>query len=664
MSDIGIENLQKKARILIVEDDEDDFIIARDCIEELDEYYFTIDWVSTPDAALEQLRLNQHDVCLLDYQLGALTGLTVLDKAKEVGSQVPIIMLTGQSDKVLDKAALDAGAVDFIVKSELDSPRFARSIRYAIARQEVEKERLERINIELQSRSKDRFLAHLSHELRTPLTSILGYTELLLSTDKAEPVANELNIILNNSRHLLSLLNDVLDLSKIAANKLEVNRTTTNLNSFLVDIYTLMQVAANDKGIDLTLNSTTLLPLEIETDSTRLRQILINLIYNALKFTEKGSVSITVSAEVEENQCLLFFAVTDTGQGIPAKKMATIFQPFEQVEDIISRKEVGAGLGLAISSELAKKLDGKITVTSTEGQGSCFTLSLACENFELTELINLSLTKTSTLKKNSPLKPLSGKILVVDDLSDIRLLIGHFTRSFGLIVEFANNGREALEKVISSIDNKAPYDAVLMDIHMPDMNGKEAVVAIREQGFDQQILALTAATMKGVKENLQTLGFDNVISKPVDKMQLYNYLSRTITSNDKSDKTTTYAVQPTKSKADTLSILLVEDDIDAADITKILLESLGVEVTLAHSGYACRELVSSGKTWDKILLDVHLPDENGLNLAKFILGKGCTKQTIIISGTEIDQTSIQQSGCDYALLKPLNRDMLRQVIEK
>jgi CheY-like chemotaxis protein len=123
-------------------------------------------------------------------------------------------------------------------------------------------------------------------------------------------------------------------------------------------------------------------------------------------------------------------------------------------------------------------------------------------------------------------------------------------------------------------------------------------------------------------------------------------------------------VQSPKSRADTLSILLVEDDIDAADITKILLESLGVEVTLAHSGSACRELVSSGKNWDKILLDVHLPDENGLNLAKFILGKGCTKQTIIISGAEIDQISIQQRGCDYALLKPLNRDMLRQVIEK
>lgn len=663
MSDIGMDMLQKKARILLVEDDEDDFIIARDCIAELEEYHFTVDWVSTPSDALDQLKLNQHEICLLDYQLGALTGLTVLEKANEVGSRVPIIMLTGQSDKVLDKAALDAGAVDFIVKNELDSPRFARSIRYAIARQEVEKERLERINIETQSRTKDRFLAHLSHELRTPLTSILGYTELLLSCDKAAPVTNELNIILNNGKHLLSLLNDVLDLSKIAANKLELTQSTINLNSFLVDIYTLIQVSADDKGIDLRLTSTTSLPQEIQTDPTRLRQILINLIYNALKFTEKGSVSISVRAEVKDNNCILYFSVADTGQGIPADKIATIFKPFEQVEDIISRKEVGAGLGLAISSELAKKLKGEIAVTSTEGKGSCFTLALKCEGVNGDDFADLSFVKKVSTHKNTPLKPLSGKVLVVDDLPDIRMLIGHFIRSFDLTVEFASNGREALEKVILSIDNGLPYDAVIMDIHMPEMNGKEAVVAIREQGFHKQILALTAATMKGVKENLQTLGFDYVISKPIDKMQLYHYLARILKNDGVQPKVISRPEVSDKPSKERLNFLLVEDDVDAAEITKLLLGSLGVNVVVAHSGKDCRQLLGSVKHWDKVLLDVHLPDENGLHLAKFISSQKVAKQIVITSGEEIDQASIKRSGSDYALLKPLNKKILSQLVE-
>ncbi|MGS2719025.1 response regulator [Paraglaciecola aestuariivivens] len=644
--------LQKTARILLVEDDEDDFIIARDCLEELDEYQFTIDWSTTPDAALAQLKLNQHDICLLDNQLGALTGLSVLEKAKEIYSRVPIIMLTGQSDRVLDKAALDAGAVDFIVKSELDSPRFARAIRYALARQEVEKERLERINVETQSRSKDRFLAHLSHELRTPLTSILGYTELLLDSEKAKPLSRELNIILNNGKHLLSLLNDVLDLSKIAANKLELINQRIELNSFLVDLYTLMQVKADDKGLVLSLQSTTPLPQYIDTDPTRLRQILINLIYNALKFTEKGKVSVSVSAQTQGQTCRLSFAVTDTGQGIPAAKVAKIFQPFEQVEEMISRKEEGAGLGLAISSELAKKLGGEIKVESKVGQGSCFTLGITCQQINTQAPTHLSLTQTAMQNTKTALKPLTGKILVVDDLADIRLLVGHFLRGFGLTVDFAENGKQALEKVKQQLNFATQYHALIMDIHMPEMNGKQAVVALRELGFHQPILALTAANMKGVKEDLQALGFDQVIAKPVEKNQLYQNLANAL----KLDKQQ-HSIQ-TNAQIQRPNFLLVEDDQDAAEITKLMLENLGAEVTLANSGAECRNQINSQQQWHKVLLDLHLPDANGWTLAEFISTHSPNTQVHIVSGEQVAQSELEKHSCQSALLKPLNKEKL------
>jgi signal transduction histidine kinase/BarA-like signal transduction histidine kinase len=654
--------LAKSARILLVEDDEDDYIIARDYLEELDEYKFEIDWVSTPNAALEQLKLNQHDICLLDYQLGAQNGLTVLEKANVMQCRVPIIMLTGQSDKVLDKAALDAGAVDFIVKSELDSPRFARAIRYAIARQEVQKERLERINIETQIRSKDRFLAHLSHELRTPLTSILGYTELLLDSKKAEPVSHELNIILNNGKHLLSLLNDVLDLSKIAANKLELTPSTFNLNSFMADIYTLMQVSANDKGIELTLISTTLLPEEIHCDPTRLRQVLINLIHNGIKFTDYGKVSVSVNAELKNDQYTLSFDVTDTGKGIPAEAIDKIFQPFEQVEDTISRKETGSGLGLAISSELSKKLGGGITVQSKVGEGSCFTLSISCPNIKGTELCYLSLERKVIGEKNATIKPLSGRVLVVDDVADIRMLIGHTVRTFGLNVDFAENGQQAVEKAVTGIEKGTPYAAILMDIHMPEMDGKEAVVEIRKRGGKQPILALTAANMKGVKENLQTLGFDDLISKPIDKMLLYRHLSNVINSGTATKVDKNEQLQNLQSQTHDKYFMLVEDDIDAAEITKLLLESMGINVEVAHSGHACRQLLSTRPKWDKILLDVHLPDENGLELAKYLSTQNKSTEIVIVSGAEIDGIAIKNSGCSRALMKPLNKHKLLELI--
>lgn len=653
---------KKSARILLVEDDEDDYVIARDCLEELDEYTFQIDWVGTPHEAFEQLKLNQHDICLLDYQLGALNGLTVLEQATEIQCRVPIIMLTGQSDKVLDKSALDAGAVDFIVKNELDSPRFARAIRYALARQEVENERLERINAETKSRSKDRFLAHLSHELRTPLTSILGYTELLLGTQKAEPVQDELSIILNNGKHLLSLLNDVLDLSKIAAKKLELNPTTIHLNSFLVDIYTLMQIAANDKGIKLTLTSSTPIPNEIYSDATRLRQILINLIYNAIKFTEQGSVDVVVTAEIQDNEYQLQFDIIDTGQGIPLEQLDKIFQPFEQVEDMVSRKEEGAGLGLAISSELASKFNGSISATSTVGKGSCFTAIIKCGTTANKNQSELSFAKQVVNDKPTSLCPLQGRILVVDDIPDIRMLIGHITQSFGLTVEFAENGKQALDKAIVNLQNNTPYDAIIMDIHMPQMDGKEAIVAIRKQGFNGHVLALTAATMKGVEQQLQTLGFDTVISKPVDKVLLHNDLSKVLASAKPNLENKTAITNDTKLAIAPRYFMLVEDDVDAAEITKLLLESLGANVSVAHTAEQCRKLLPTKDRWDKILLDVHLPDENGLDLAKHSKLQSYTDEIVIISGAEIGEDLLKEHGAQRALLKPLNKDKLATLI--
>jgi len=395
--------LDKATKLLLVEDDEDDYILTCDYLEQLSSHTFDIEWSSDPKQAVQLLSQNLHDICLLDYRLGASDGLVVLKQAVENGFTGPIIMLTGQSNDELDSAALDAGAVDYLVKNEMSSSRFARSIRYALARRDIEEERIERLKAEAENRSKDRFLAHLSHELRTPLSSILGYTELLMQSDFNEHANNELGVIYRNGKHLLSLLNDVLDLSRIAADKLELSRSDVNLDSLMADVFTLMRVSALDKGLSLRFESLQPLPLVVNIDATRLRQILINIINNAIKFTEQGEIIVRAWTKVIDGTEILFFSIKDSGMGIAPEKQALIFKPFEQIADVESRSVGGAGLGLAICSELLSRMQGGISLESAIGKGSEFTISLYPGNIQAVERRLLKLDLTPNMQQKNSL---------------------------------------------------------------------------------------------------------------------------------------------------------------------------------------------------------------------------------------------------------------------
>ena len=646
------KNPKAIARVLLVEDDEDDFILTSEYLNQLTSHSFEIDWVTNPTEALEQLNLGKHDICLLDYQLGAYNGLTVLERASENGCSIPIIMLTGQSDEALDQSALAAGAVDYLVKSEMTTARFARAIRYALARQEIENERLERINAETQNQSKDRFLAHLSHELRTPLTSILGYTEILLNSNKAPNAEPELNIILNNGQHLLGLLNNVLDLSKIAVGKLEYNFSTINVDSFIADIFCLMQVHAADKGLTLKMHAKNALPLQIYSDPVRLRQVLINLIHNGIKFTETGQVTLTIWTEFINEQELMKFSVADTGQGIPEHMLGNIFKPFEQVEDFISRKEQGAGLGLSICTELVQHMGGSITVNSVVNQGSEFVFSVDPGDIADQERVLLAFEQEHTSHEIIALTPLQGHVLVVDDMDDIRQLIGQLCQSFGLKVSYASNGLQAIEQCKSAKENNHCFDLILMDIHMPTLDGKRAIKEIRALNFDNAIIAVTAATMKGVKQELLALGFNHIVAKPIDKNELYQGLANYLSIENQSS-----ALQNSVQR-----FLVVEDDEDAADVTVLLLESLGIEAVKAQTAEICQDLLIKENNWTTILLDLHLPDASGLDLAHSIKQSHPNIRLILVSGATVPEPSLKQAGINKAILKPINLEILKGLI--
>ncbi|MFQ3234557.1 MAG: two-component system sensor histidine kinase/response regulator [Paraglaciecola sp.] len=644
-------------RLLLVEDDEDDYILTCDYLEQLSTHHFAIDWVTNQDDALAEMSKNCHDICLLDYQLGAENGLTVLKRGIKAGFTSPIIMLTGQADEKVDLAALDAGAVDYLIKSELSGTRFARSIRYALARREIEKERVDRLKAEAENRSKDRFLAHLSHELRTPLTSILGYTQVLIDSEPQGKAKTQLGIVLNNSKHLLSLLNNMLDLSKIAADKLELNITEVSLDSLIADVFALMRVAAHEKGLTLTISSVSPLPVQIYTDETRLRQVLINLISNAIKFTDKGKIKVRFWVEQNIACHLLYFDVSDTGIGIPEDKRISIFKPFEQVADVVSRHQGGSGLGLAICTELTAKMGGAIKLDSTFGAGSRFTVHIATGDVSQVRHEELIFDAKPCNTHSTEAPSYRGKVLVVDDVNDIRMLIGQLVSATGLTVEYAKNGLEALDCVKSSIIDQQPYDLVLIDIHMPVMDGTTAIKHIRAENFNGPVVAMTAATMKGVRRELMEQGFTKVLEKPINHDALIYVLKSCMQIVRVKEEG--FCAQAMTSD---LHYLLVEDDRDAADITALLLEKLGVNVQIAYSGQQCLELFAQRTDWTKVLLDLHLPDENGFVLAKKLRQQNPCLDIVILSGDQPEDVKLQEAGIHTFLLKPINRKILADLV--
>ncbi|KTD97930.1 response regulator [Pseudoalteromonas sp. H71] len=652
--------LDKVTQLLLVEDDEDDYILTCDYLEQLDSHTFNVQWVSSPEQAIETLSKNEHDICLLDYRLGASNGLDVLKEATANGFSGPIIMLTGQSDDELDSAALDAGAVDYLIKGEMSSSRFARAIRYALARKDVEGERVERLKAEAENRSKDRFLAHLSHELRTPLSSILGYTELLMQSDFSQQAENELGVIYRNGKHLLSLLNDVLDLSKIAADKLELTLSEVNLDSMLADVYTLMRVSVLDKGLTLRFESDQALPLVTRLDATRVRQILINLINNAVKFTDKGEIVVKAWTQHVDNKEMLFFSIKDSGMGIAPEKQQLIFKPFEQIADVESRSVGGAGLGLAICAELLSRMQGSISLHSEIGKGSTFTISVYPGDISDVERQVLNFSSVPQLQSKLTPSKVHGRVLVVDDLRDLRMLVGHMISSCGARVDYAEHGQQALEKVRIADAYKAPYDIIFIDIHMPVMGGKEATIELRKMGYKGPIIALTAATMKGIHEELAALGFNDVIPKPVDSSSLYQCLQDYLVSPENAPQAKDIQVKALSEKRQ--RFLLVEDDDDAAQITQLLLESLGVETVIASSCAQCLQILNHDQQFDKVLLDMHLPDGSGIDLGEQVNERYPELRLVIVSGAEPDPTEIKDLNIDRVLLKPINLGLLETLI--
>jgi signal transduction histidine kinase len=646
--------------VLIIDDDSDDVFLIEDRLCQMlpGECHFVS--CSEKQEAIDFLKERTFDLCILDYSLAGYEGLEILDAVANAELATPIIMLTGQNDDEVAKRAIKSGAQDFVMKSSIDKDVFEKSVRYAVSRKELEFARAMSQRNAAENTAKDKFIAHLSHELRTPLTSILGYTSILLENDKTIPFQNELKVISNNGKHLLNLLNDVLDLSKIAADKFELREKPTNLQELLIEVNSLLTVSAIDKGLALAFHSQTKLPENINLDDLRFKQVLVNLIGNAIKFTDVGGVSVNISLITSDTENTLKFQIVDTGIGMAEQQINSIFVPFKQIEDVYNRKAGGAGLGLSITAEIVKQMGGKLEVKSEIGNGSIFTLNVPCKLLD-DSLIDYDFDVNYKREIETNLPKLTGRALVVDDVFEIRELAGYFVKKTGVKVEFASNGEQALIKVAQAQRENSPFDVIFMDLHMPVLTGEETIQILRKEGNKVNVVAMTAALNKGLYKDLTQLGFDALIAKPIDKLEIWKVLENTFSQTVSQNKG--QALRKTQTKP---LIHLVEDDIDSANIMQMMLEQLDYRVL--HSSTAKQAIANAtAKSGDMIalhLLDLGLPDLKGEAFISAFFDKQIAGKVSILSGSQPNSALLERFPIVDHLIKPVSKDMLCEWLKK
>jgi CheY-like chemotaxis protein/nitrogen-specific signal transduction histidine kinase/HPt (histidine-containing phosphotransfer) domain-containing protein len=370
------------------------------------------------------------------------------------------------------------------------------------------------------NRAKSEFLANMSHEIRTPMNAILGFADVLRRglADSPKAQSHYLDTIHSSGKHLLELINDILDLSKVEAGHLQLESTETALHKLAFDVVEVLNVKAQEKGISLGYESAGKIPDVILSDPTRLRQILTNLVGNAIKFTEHGGVRVVSRVEKQGTESTLVIDVVDTGIGMKPAVLKKLFNAFVQADSSTTRKYGGTGLGLTISRKFAQAMGGDITVESEFGQGTTFTVQVPLLPAPQARWLDAQAAHQE-LRKNlavrgadpSQLRLKAARVLVVDDGEPNRELIRLVLRRAGLTVDEAGNGQEAVEMVA-----KSSYEVILMDMQMPVLDGYAATGQIREAGHSMPIIALTGHAMKGDEERCLAAGCTGYLTKPVD----------------------------------------------------------------------------------------------------------------------------------------------------
>jgi two-component system sensor histidine kinase/response regulator len=499
------------------------------------------------------------------------------------------------------------------------------------------------------ARLKSEFLANMSHEIRTPMNGIIGMTDLALSIASDQEQREYLSAVKISADSLLVVINDILDFSKIEAGKMQLEHGVVDVRTLVADALKTVALRANEKNLELTADIQPGVPAKVIGDPARLRQVLLNLLGNAIKFTSQGDVYMEVSiADAESRPARLLFTVADTGMGVPAEKLASIFQPFEQADGSTTRRFGGTGLGLSISTKLVHLMDGEIGAESDPGKGSRFWFSLPVD------VLEPALAPSARLLEGV-------RVLIADDNAKSRMILTAVVKRLGATVEAIASGKDAISRM-----KIIPFDLLLVDAQMPGADGFEVARYARRLPHPPEIvMMLGAAELHADAGECRRLGVRQYVVKPVNEVELANALLRAFQGFEQEPLSPAPAPQP---KTRALTVLLAEDNAVNQKLATRLLQKMGHKVTLAANG---EEAVRAHLTaaFDVILMDVQMPEMNGFEATarirerEKITGEHVAIIALTAHAIQGDSQRCLDAGMNDYLSKPLNYSALAEGLE-